>query len=141
MHVTRVSSEEALAICHAIRDVVFVDGQGVPRDREYDGLDGEAHHYLVSDNGAPVGTARVRILDDIAKIERVAVLPDHRGSGIATHLMKYILAELRTRPDVQRACLGSQTYIVALYEKLGFKKTGPVYEDAGLPHVDMVLEL
>ena len=27
------------------------------------------------------------------------------------------------------------------YEKLGFKETGPIYEDAGLPHIDMVLEL
>jgi predicted GNAT family N-acyltransferase len=127
--------------CAAIRHQVFVLGQNVPIEREYDGLDEDALHYIAFDDGQAVGTARLRLLDDEVKIERVAVVTKARGQGIATQLMEQMLADVREDGRAKQAVLGSQTYIVGLYEKLGFKKTGPIYEDAGLPHVDMVLAL
>ncbi len=134
------------AACASIRHQVFVVGQNVPLEREYDGLDEEALHYIAFQEGQAVGTARLRMLPNAdepeeAKIERVAVLAKARGRGIATELMEQMLADIRKDGRVTQAVLGSQTYIVGFYEKLGFKKTGPVYEDAGLPHIDMVLEL
>ena len=127
--------------CASIRRQVFIIEQKVPVDREYDGLDEESVHYIVFDDGRAVATARVRPHGDNAKIERVAVISKARGRGIATKLMEQILADIRQDGQAEGVVLGSQTYITGLYAKLGFKETGPTYEDAGLPHIDMVLEL
>jgi predicted GNAT family N-acyltransferase len=116
-------------------------GQNVPVEREYDGLDDDALHYVAFEEGMAVGTARLRMLETEVKIERVAVLEKARRKGIATQLVEQMLADVRQDGRATKAVLGSQTYIVGLYEKLGFKETGPIYEDAGLPHIDMVLEL
>jgi predicted GNAT family N-acyltransferase len=130
-----------IAACKAVRHQVFIVGQGVPRDREYDGLDDGATHYFVMDDGRIVGTARLRVETDYAKIERVAVVKAVRGRGIATALMERVLADIRQQGQARQVKLGAQTYITGLYRKLGFAETGPVYEDAGLPHIDMVLDL
>jgi predicted GNAT family N-acyltransferase len=127
--------------CAAIRHQVFVVGQKVPVDREYDGLDEEAIHYIVFEDGVAIATARVRQYGDKAKIERVAVVSRARGRGVATQLMEQILADIRQDGQAVGVVLGSQTYITGLYAKLGFKETGPTYEDAGLPHIDMALDL
>ena len=37
--------------------------------------------------------------------------------------------------------LGAQTHALGFYEKLGFEAQGPVYDDAGIEHRDMVLTL
>ena len=127
--------------CASIRHRVFVLGQDVPVEREYDGLDDDALHYIAFEDGMAVGTARLRMLETEVKIERVAVLEKARRKGIATQLVEQMLAGARQDGRATRAVLGSQTYIVGLYGKLGFVETGPIYEDAGLPHIDMVLEL
>ena len=80
-------------------------------------------------------------IDIKAKVERVAVVSRARGRGVATQLMEQILADIRQDGQAVGVVLGSQTYITGLYAKLGFKETGPTYEDAGLPHIDMVLDL
>lgn len=44
-------------------------------------------------------------------------------------------------PGVTRAKLGAQTHAIGFYERLGFAAYGPEYDDAGIPHRDMALEL
>ncbi len=58
-----------------IRQTVFCDEQGVSAAEEWDGKDSICEHFLVLDQGRPVGCARVRPYGPgIFKIERVAVL-------------------------------------------------------------------
>jgi ElaA protein len=47
----------------------------------------------------------------------------------------------RATPGITRAKLGAQIQALGFYEKLGFVAVGPVYDDAGIDHRDMVLEL
>ena len=47
----------------------------------------------------------------------------------------------RGQPGITRAKLGAQTHAIGFYEKLGFAPYGPEYDDAGIPHRDMVLSL
>ncbi|MEC9311775.1 MAG: GNAT family N-acetyltransferase, partial [Pseudomonadota bacterium] len=47
----------------------------------------------------------------------------------------------RQTPGMSRAKLGAQLHARGFYEKLGFAATGPVYDDAGIDHRDMVLDL
>ena len=91
-------------------------------------------------DGAPVGTARILIDGDSAKIGRVAVLEEHRGVGLGTALMKTAIKVLRDN-GVARAKLGAQTHAIGFYGKFGFTATGPEFLDAGIPHRAMVCDL
>lgn len=127
-----------LAACHALRRAVFVEEQSVPEADEMDDLDGEAIHLLATDEAdRPVATARLLIRDGVGKIGRVCVLADRRGTGLGAQLMQAAVDALVAR-GVREAHLGSQTHAMGFYEKLGFVAEGPVYDDAGIPHRDMV---
>lgn len=126
-----------LAACHALRRTVFIEEQSVPEADEMDDLDGDAIHLLARDGDRPVATARLLIKGDIGKIGRVCVRADQRGTGLGAALMQAAIDALIAR-GVREAHLGSQVHAMGFYEKLGFVAEGPVYDDAGIPHRDMV---
>ena len=131
-----------LDTCRPIRRVVFIVEQNVPEAEEWDGRDGAALHLLARDaSGAAVGTARILTEGATGKIGRVAVLRRARGSGMGAALVRAALEELRAMPGVSRASLGAQTHAIGFYENLGFTAHGPEYDDAGIPHRDMMLDL
>jgi ElaA protein len=130
-----------LATCRRLRRVVFIQEQGVPEADELDGQDEAALHLLALRDGVAVGTARLLVKGDTGKIGRVCVLAEARGSGLGAALMRAALAEFRAMPGIARVRLGAQTHALGFYERLGFVAEGPVYDDAGLPHRDMVLTL
>lgn len=131
-----------LDTCRAIRRVVFIVEQNVPEAEEWDGRDGAAIHLLARDaSGAAVGTARILTEGATGKIGRVAVLKSARGTGAGAALIRAALDELRAMPGITRAKLGAQTHAIGFYERLGFAAYGPEYDDAGIPHRDMALDL
>lgn len=129
-----------IATCRHLRRVVFIDEQGVPEADEIDDKDEDAIHLLATDNGEPVGSARLLLQGATGKIGRVCVLKYHRGTGLGAALIRAAIAELRTR-GMTTAKLGSQTHAIGFYERLGFTPVGPEYIDAGIPHRDMTLPL
>jgi predicted GNAT family N-acyltransferase len=129
-----------LAACHALRRTVFIDEQGVSEAEEMDDQDGAAIHLLARDGDRPLGSARLLIKGGTGKIGRVCVRADHRGQGLGAALIRAALEVLRAR-GLDQARLGSQTHAIGFYEKLGFVAEGPVYDDAGIPHRDMALNL
>jgi ElaA protein len=136
-----VSVTDDLATCLALRRVVFIEEQGVPEAEEVDGRDGEAVHLLATRDGVPVGTARILIEGDTGKIGRVCVLPAARGTGAGVALVQAAVAHLAGLPGVTRAKLGAQVHALGFYARLGFVAEGPVYDDAGIPHRDMLRPL
>jgi len=132
--IAKITSPQDMEKCFHIRTVVFVDEQKVSIEEEMDGLDGEAAHYLLFVDGAACGTARVRLLGEVAKIERVAVLRDRRGYDIGRRLMRYIMDDIRKNPDIHSLKLGAQIQVVGFYEKLGFSCYGEEFIDAGIRH-------
>ncbi|SNR39263.1 GNAT family N-acetyltransferase [Paracoccus sediminis] len=137
----KIETTTDLAACHALRRAVFIEEQGVPEAEELDGRDDGAIHLLATQDGQPVGSARILVQGDTGKIGRVCVLASARGTGLGAALIGAALDVLRTRPGIARAKLGSQTHAIGFYEKLGFAAHGPVYDDAGIPHRDMIREL
>ena len=123
-----------------IRARVFIEEQNVPEAEERDGRDGEALHLIAFADGTPVGTARILVQNDLGKIGRVAVLANHRGTGLGKALIRAALDEIKAE-GLARAKLGAQTHAIGFYESLGFEATGPEYMDAGIPHRDMVRDL
>ncbi|HSW69440.1 MAG TPA: GNAT family N-acetyltransferase [Gammaproteobacteria bacterium] len=138
--VKKISSETDIEACLAIRHQVFVEGQNVPVHEEVDGLDSSSDHYLLSIDNLPVGTARVRYINDFAKIQRVAILQSFQSRGLGHVLMNFIITDLKQHSTVKKAKLGAQTYAIPFYEKLGFIVCSDEYLDAGIPHKDMQIE-
>ncbi|MEM6939047.1 MAG: GNAT family N-acetyltransferase [Pseudomonadota bacterium] len=135
----RIELTEDLAACHALRREVFIEEQGVSEADERDELDPQSLHLIAFLADVPVGTARIYIKDGVAKIGRVCVLRAQRGAGHGAALIVKSLEVSRGR--AHQAKLGAQTHAIGFYEGLGFTAEGPVYDDAGIPHRDMVRDL
>lgn len=128
------------AACRRIRSRVFIEEQGVPEALEYDGLDAACIHVVACLGGQVVGTARLRIVDGVAKAERVAVDRVHRRAGVGRALMRGLEREaLALGRD--RMVLNAQEEAIPFYEALGYRAEGERFEEAGIPHRRMTLPL
>jgi len=121
-----------------IRRRVFIEEQSVPEALEWDGLDENAVHVLASDGAnRPIGCAR---LLPQGKIGRMAVLPEWRGSGVGRAMLETLIALARTQ-GLSEVSLSAQIHAIPFYEQAGFRVCSAAYDDAGIPHRDMVLAL
>ncbi len=135
----RIELTRDIAACRALRREVFIEEQGVSEADEIDALDEDCQHLLALVEDVPAGTARIHIQGDVAKIGRVCVRKDYRGTGLGVALIKRCLDV--SRDKAARAKLGAQVHALGFYEALGFAAYGPVYDDAGIDHRDMVQDL
>lgn len=120
-----------------IRRIVFQTEQAVDPAIDFDGLDDIAQHIVVYADKQPIGTARIRYLNDqLAKIERVAVLPAYRGRGIGTQIMKAAI-DFLDKQNVAESKVHAQSQAVSFYQKLGFYPEGDTFYEAGIPHIVM----
>lgn len=118
-----------------IRHKVFVEEQKVARDEEFDAFDEASVHYLAKDvGGSPVGTARWRFTDKGIKLERFAVLHQHRGGGVGKALMGAILNDL---PPKQQVYLHAQVGVIPFYRQFGFLEDGDVFMECDIEHLAM----
>lgn len=139
--VSRIPGDGTFEDARAVRRDVFIEEQDVSEAEEWDGHDDDAIHYVVYDGEEPVGTARLRTPeDDIGKAERVAVLEAHRGDGIGRRLMTVLEDEARDQ-GCSRMRLHAQTAVEGFYETLGYEAVSDEFEEAGIPHVEMVKAL
>ncbi|HEY8122759.1 MAG TPA: GNAT family N-acetyltransferase [Myxococcota bacterium] len=120
-----------------IRRRVFIDEQGVPEADELDGKDGERAHFLARDaQGRALGCACLRPHGSQHKVERVAVLPESRGSGLGRDLMLAVEAHAR-KIGQRQLVLHAQASVVEFYDKLGWQSVGPRFFEAGIEHQKM----
>lgn len=124
----------------ALRQRVFVVEQACIY-QDLDGKDPDALHLLGRDGETAALVAYARILPpgarfDVAAIGRVVVAPERRGEGLARVLM---LEAIRVARDHHgpRVALSAQAHLEAFYASLGFVRVGEVYDEDGIPHVDM----
>lgn len=137
----QIESTRDIAACLDLRRVVFIEEQGVTEADERDDLDADAVHLLARVGGVAVGSARLLQQGGTGKIGRVCVLGSARGQGIGAALIRAAIEEFRGMPGVSKVKLGAQTHAIAFYQQLGFTAYGDVYDDAGIPHRDMVFAL
>lgn len=140
--IRRVGDGATLFHAHAVRRAVFIDEQGVPEDIEMDDADDEATHFVAYDpeRGHAVGTARLRDSDGFGKAERVAVHANHRGQGLGSRLMQLVENAAREQGHAE-VHLHAQTSVESFYESLGYETVSEEFEEAGIPHVEMVKRL
>ncbi len=72
----------------SLRAIAYMHEQSCPYHQEIDGNDfAGATHLIARLNGEPVGCVRLRWFAQFFKVERVAVLPRYRKSGLGAALL------------------------------------------------------
>jgi len=133
--------EQASHEAYTIRREVFIQEQRVPEDMELDEYDLGALHILAYQDSQCIGTARLVQLDgESAQIGRMAVLKPFRSQGIGKAILRHLI-ELARSKGILNLVLHSQVSAIPFYEQLGFQTEGPIYEEAGIPHRNMILLL
>jgi len=133
MTVREVRTAEEREAGYAVRRTVFQDEQHVPPELEFDGDDEHAVHVIAEVDGAIVGTGRVVVHSDHAKIGRMAVLPAWRTRGLGRMLLTALL-RAAARDGAVRAVLHAQVHAIGFYQRAGFTVVGGEFDEAGIPH-------
>lgn len=139
-----VSNDGELFQALAIREVVFIEEQHVPEGIERDAEDARAYHVLALQGGHAIGTGRLVMLPQPpagesgqwAQVGRMAVLQSNRKGGTGSKLMLALEAEAKKR-GVTGIILRAQLYALEFYKKHGYVPVGAVFEEAGMPHLEM----
>lgn len=134
--ITRPLNQDEFAQALAVRMKVFVEEQKVPEDEEHDDLDATATHFGAFLNDELIGTGRIVVIENTAKLGRIAVLAQYRGMNVGFRLVSTML-EWAKAEGLSEAVLGAQLQAIGFYERLGFIAEGGVYDDAGIPHRTM----
>lgn len=128
-------------------DIFVVEQQCIYAD--IDGADALADtlHVIGYDDERIVAAARVLGLasqgsaDDPVRIGRVVVHPDYRRRGLARAILLRCLDEIRNRRPGAVVMLSAQVVAVSLYEGVGFECVSGPYDEDGIEHIDMRLDL
>lgn len=129
------NDETLISRACALRETIFIIEQEIEPAEEWDGLDGNATHFVaVTEDGVDAGTGRMMFDHETALLQRIAVLKEKRGLNIGLDLIKFMLNHACQQTDISIAKLGAQCYAIPFYEKLSFRAYGDIYDDAGIPH-------
>ena len=128
----------------ALRQEVFVvEQRSIYQD--VDGYDPGCHHLLGVETGAEGArlVAYLRVLPPglkypEASLGRVVLAPRARGQGQGQRLVRQGLDFLATHHPGVPIRIGAQDYLRRFYEDFGFRAVSDVYDEDGIPHVDMV---
>ncbi|MGX8790364.1 GNAT family N-acetyltransferase [Oceanobacillus sp. M60] len=135
-----VTEEQDLQKVFEIRKEIFVKEQEVPGDEEFDAfdsLDADCNHILVYYDNKPVGTGRVRAVEEVGKLERICILKPYRKYGLGKVIVQS-LEEIVLQKGLTRAKLHGQTHAEGFYHKLGYETVSDEFLEDGIPHYLMV---
>lgn len=126
-----------------LRMQVFVREQGIPVEIEADQYDVTSLHAVVI-NGLGMCVATGRMLPageaDVMRIGRMAVSRPLRGTRLGRQVLD-ALVEAARRNGKRRVELHAQRTAENFYRRAGFVVQGAPYEEAGIAHITMVLDL
>ncbi len=124
--------EQALAL----RERVFCVEQGVAPAAERDGLDDQAIQIVAVESGRVIGTCRVLVDGEIARLGRMAVEARARGRGIGAAILAAAERSAR-RAGARLMRLHAQRYVEDLYVAAGYIARGEPFAEEGIPHLAM----
>jgi len=130
--------DELGQVARALREEVFVAEQKIPADLEWDAADADAIHAVAFNRfGLPLATGRLILQQDRpARIGRMATSRLVRNSGVGRQVLDALSAAAQSR-GARELLLHAQTSAQNFYLRAGFTPRGEVFEEAGIPHVEM----
>ena len=130
-----LSAKEIYEILKARMEVFLLEQNIVCLD--IDGVDYDALHVFLEENGTVVAYLRAFSYEDCVKIGRV--LTREHGKGLGRKLMLEALARIREHFGCEKIVLHSQKHAEGFYEKFGFVTVSDEYLEEGVVHVTMDL--
>ena len=143
IEVLKVQTKENQRHAWRIRHEVFVIGQQVPAEDEFDEFENGSTHFLALYDGFPCGAARWRITGKGVKLERFAVLEAYRGKGVGSGLVTAVLQDIGNASETsgKNIYLHAQTSAIGLYTKFDFQQVGEAFYECSIKHFKMVRQL
>lgn len=125
-----------------LRTAVFVEEQRIPKELEWDEADAVALHAVAYNRlGRAVATGRMLPHEPgVARIGRMAVERSLRGGRLGRDVLHALMGAARERGDTE-VMLHAQRSAEGFYTRLGFDRRGAAFEEAGIPHQEMVAKL
>lgn len=108
-------------------------------DKDYDSL-----HLMIEENDEIISYLRIipkGLSYETASIGRVLTSKNHRGKGLSRTAMQKAIEIIKNEWQEPKITIGAQFYLKDFYASLGFMSIGEVYLDAGIEHIDMILNL
>lgn len=123
-----------------VREAVFVVEQRCPY-QEADGADAQAWHLRGQLDGELAAYARVvdpGVKYDEPSIGRVMTVEKFRSLKIGRALVSEAIAFSEAKYPDKGIRIGAQAHLQKFYVSLRFQPVGEVYEDDGIPHIEML---
>ena len=126
----------------ALRTAVFIDEQKIPAEMEWDEADATGVHAVAFNRlGRPLATGRLlQHAPQVARIGRMASAQTVRSSGVGRAVLDALMQAARERGD-HEVMLHAQTAATTFYARAGFTPRGPVFDEAGIAHIEMARTL
>lgn len=139
-----VENEGELFQALAIREIVFIEEQSVPESLERDADDAVAFHVLAMAGKHAIGTGRLVALPQPpagetghwGRIGRMAVLQSNRKGGTGSRVLEALEVEAQRR-KLSGILLHAQLSAMEFYKRHGYEPHGAVFDEAGMPHLEM----
>lgn len=126
-----------------LRSEVFVVGQNCVY-QDLDGTDNQSIHLCGYVSDLLVAYCRIFPPDSVIKEKcnfgRVAVAPNWQRKGIGRKLMLKTKEYLNNRWPETETLIHAQYYLKDFYSSLGFQQCGEVFDETGIPHINMVID-
>lgn len=135
----QLSKEELYELLSLRQSIFVVEQKSWYLDA--DGLDNCSLHLLIKLNDVLLGYLRLlppKIKYDTPSIGRIAILENYRGNKIGSRLVKEGIQKSLETFSTHSLTISAQEYLIKFYEDHGFKVFGEVYNEDGIPHIQMV---
>jgi len=116
---------ELVKAADELRQAVFINEQGVPKEEIFDGLSFQSVHVVCFDGTLPVATARALKDGNVWRIGLVAVAKSRRGQHLGEKVMEATIDYI-TKEGGKEIMLVAQEQVRGFYEKLKFAQDGEV---------------
>jgi ElaA protein len=130
---------ELYAILRLRNEIFVVEQNCVFQDA--DNKDQACHHLLLYQNNELVAYARL-VPPGLAfpemSIGRIVTSAVVRGTGTGKFLMEAAIQQAYTLFGKAPIRIGAQLYAIGFYELFGFEAAGPIYDEDGIDHIEMV---
>ena len=125
-----------------LRSEVFVVEQDCVY-QDIDGKDRNALHILGFKDGKLLAYSRAFKPGEYfneAGIGRVVVKKEERSNDYGYVIMKASIQAVQEHFNAPKIRVAAQTYLKSFYNNLGFKEVGEMYEEDGIPHIQMIID-
>lgn len=140
LEVKIVNSPQDIQKCLDLREKIFVQEQNIPFERVKDEENGQFVHFMIFENDLTIGSARISFnnAENIAFIERLCILKEHRNKGVGNFFMEELI-EYCKKNGFGKIIISAQERIIKFYNKVGFEVCSGIYMDSNIPHFKMQL--